>query len=1023
MEFLFELIWIILCGVLIVFAIVVPWVALVVARSALRRVKEQEQEALPMRMELQAMRQEMAVIRNQSQSKSDPSTNYGYAPKPDEEASQDDLKSPTTKPPVIGSATLMGGSPLMEPVPAELASPKAEPVAEESVKINMDELPDEAAPLVAQLVDTPAKPAKPITPAVPEESGSFEMKLGAVWFVRIGVVLMLTGLAFLANIGYGKLDESMQKIVSAGVLYLISFAMLGLGTWLPRRSETLANYGQVLAAGGLAGVYFTTYSMQFHYDFLSPVAASVLLLGWAAFIVWLADKRQSELMAFCAIGGAFYASFIPLIHGDGGPTLMLVSNAVLSGAAVWFLIRNRWAKLTTASVAATYLGFGIWRFVIERPQLTDPGMFWICLAFLLCYWAIFSAAAIYSRSPQLNGWPRALLLGSNTVFLFVYLAIPLGTLQSVPGWENTFTLLPAVLGFMLLGVFAKSATSHPEETALREASLVMGLVMVTLAIVTFNYLGNYTGIVLAAQSTLVFYLGSRRPNLTLRIGASIAGAMGLAWGLYEMFNLHSEGLNFNPNSVWLGFSIAGFLTASAWIATRFANKEDELASRLAAAGYLAAAVLMLLVATIANTLHSHPAWTAPILAMLGLATATLVYWLRIREAPGMGQALLLFSQGITIIHLTAKETAAPGWSLAIVLVITAIFLLWWQRQDDSRANLATRRAGETINALALSAMAIGIVWVNVDNPATFLWATPIIAVVGAVLALAARQLILAAASQLFLLMSIMVFLPQVLLNSNPPQLLIALMPIVALFSLGQAMLSIAPMYRDEHPVVCDAITTFSRIYAATAALLGLICLFHSAYLDPENRVWVAMLIGAALFTLHGWQPALGRMEIGFLFTGVGLLIFLSICLFNWNQSVWLPNLIALTGLLCQQQIARHFPKRFTMFEIGHTTLIVLGCAGIFLWMSRWGGSGFYLTAIWATLAFAYVGAGLKLRERALRLSGLSLLTLAIVRIGIFDIWNIQDQVARTLSLMALGAVLLALGYLYNRHRESIRQWL
>jgi len=92
-------------------------------------------------------------------------------------------------------------------------------------------------------------------------------------------------------------------------------------------------------------------------------------------------------------------------------------------------------------------------------------------------------------------------------------------------------------------------------------------------------------------------------------------------------------------------------------------------------------------------------------------------------------------------------------------------------------------------------------------------------------------------------------------------------------------------------------------------------------------------------------------------------------------------------------------------------------------MSRWGGSGFYLTAIWATLAFAYVGAGLKLRERALRLSGLSLLTLAIARVGIFDIWNIQDQFARTLSLMALGAVLLALGYLYNRHRESIRQWL
>ena len=148
----------------------------------------------------------------------------------------------------------------------------------------------------------------------------------------------------------------------------------------------------------------------------------VLLFGWAAFIVWLADKRQSELMAFSAISGAFYASFIPLIHGSGGAILMLVSNAVLSAAAVWFLIRNRWAKLTAGAVVATYVGFAIWRFVIERPQLAEPGMFWISLAFLVCYWSIFSAAAIYSRSPQLSGWPRALLLGSNSIHLRGYSA-------------------------------------------------------------------------------------------------------------------------------------------------------------------------------------------------------------------------------------------------------------------------------------------------------------------------------------------------------------------------------------------------------------------------------------------------------------------------------------------------------------------------------------------------------------------------------------------------------------------------
>ena len=57
------------------------------------------------------------------------------------------------------------------------------------------------------------------------------------------------------------------------------------------------------------------------------------------------------------------------------------------------------------------------------------------------------------------------------------------------------------------------------------------------------------------------------------------------------------------------------------------------------------------------------------------------------------------------------------------------------------------------------------------------------------------------------------------------------------------------------------------------------------------------------------------------------------------------------------------------------------------------------------------------------LSVFSKMLFAFVRIGFLDVWNIQDQVARMFSVMALGGVLLALGYIYNRHRESIRQWL
>ena len=46
------------------------------------------------------------------------------------------------------------------------------------------------------------------------------------------------------------------------LLYLASAALLGAGAWWQRKAakESLKNYAQVLFAGGLAAVYFTTYA-------------------------------------------------------------------------------------------------------------------------------------------------------------------------------------------------------------------------------------------------------------------------------------------------------------------------------------------------------------------------------------------------------------------------------------------------------------------------------------------------------------------------------------------------------------------------------------------------------------------------------------------------------------------------------------------------------------------------------------------------------------------------------------------
>src|SRR5204862_7707481 len=103
----------------------------------------------------------------------------------------------------------------------------------------------------------PAAPRR--RPAAPRDT--FEMKLGTYWLVRVGIVMLLTGLVFLGTYAYAHWIGKLQAPGKITLLYTASAALLGFGGRLQRKreKESLRNYGQVLFAGGLAAVYFTTY--------------------------------------------------------------------------------------------------------------------------------------------------------------------------------------------------------------------------------------------------------------------------------------------------------------------------------------------------------------------------------------------------------------------------------------------------------------------------------------------------------------------------------------------------------------------------------------------------------------------------------------------------------------------------------------------------------------------------------------------------------------------------------------------
>ena len=80
-------------------------------------------------------------------------------------------------------------------------------------------------------------------------------------------------------------------------------------------------------------------------------------------------------------------------------------------------------------------------------------------------------------------------------------------------------------------------------------------------------------------------------------------------------------------------------------------------------------------------------------------------------------------------------------------------------------------------------------------------------------------------------------------------------------------------------------------------------------------------------------------------------------------------------------------------------------------------AGAYITLGWSLVGVSYLVAGLGLRKRALRLPGLGLLGLCVMKALFVDLTALELPY-RVLSYTVLGALLLLSSYLYVRSTDQ-----
>ncbi|MEO6035635.1 MAG: DUF2339 domain-containing protein [Verrucomicrobiota bacterium] len=857
----------------------------------------------------------------------------------------------------------------------------------------------EQKPFVRRIPPEISKPPA----AAPDAKGSFEMRLGTYWLVRVGIVLLLTWTVFFARYAYQNYFGHLGPLGKVLLMYGASGLLLGAGTFLQRKQpkESLRNYGQVLFAGGLALVYFTTYAAH-HVANLRVISNAVLdgalLLGWTAFIVWIADRKKSEVLALFAIGLAYYTSIITTIG-----LFTLYSNLLLTVAAVFFLLRNRWTRLSFTSLVATYVAFVFWRFYSGEGWLWSwrTQEVWKGNWFLAGYWVVFTASTFLSREEAATKSFRVPFLTLNNSAFFGLVVASMYRVQHGNFWKFSIGF-----GAVLIGLAWLARRVLAKDAEVKNGYLTQGLLLVTLGIISY-FSGLRLALVLAAESVVLFILGSARGNLFLQAGAYVAAALATLWGF--------SGMVAAPE-ILTGCAIAGLLLFNAfWARRKFTGTEGKTVLHPPSVYFVLLALLLGMITTWENCPRES---LAPVLAIETLLFTASIYLMRTPELVAFGQSYLIFAQLFWIGERTYKPIHSPWWNSAILIVATLALSHWWQRQKRVAVSMDVRNL--LLGFYALAVTGVLVIWLKpIFTPEVWVALTCLLAVALTIYGIVTRFWLLAATAQIVMFLSIGSFFS--LLTSINLTWYLALSPIVTLSLIGGTL----GRFAWAETSAAKTVISFTAIYRWTALLMTLAWVYQ--YIPPYEQFWVLMLLGTAIFLLAAW---LQNREM-FFFSAVLFLAGLGVFLvrsphremiFHW------PSFLALLVLPALQQLTRRHPEKFPLItpEI-HAATIVTGAVLFWIYLSRLvtqtsQGAHFFLTASWAGLALVFFVAGLLLKERIYRWSGLAILGCAVARVFLSDVWKLET-IYRILSFMALGLVLLVLGFLYNKYQEKFKDWI
>jgi uncharacterized membrane protein len=419
----------------------------------------------------------------------------------------------------------------------------------------------------------------PVAPVAPEPSlierlpaPVREFILGGNTLVKVGVLLLFLGLAFLLRYAAERVSVSLPlryaSVAGVGV------ALVAVGWWLRDRRQA---YALILQGAGIGVFYLTTLSAMKLHPLIEPSLGFAFLLAVTLLSGVLAVLQNAQALALVAALEGFAA---PVLVSTGSSsavglfTYLTVLNLGIAGMA-WF---KAWRPLHLVALVGTLTLASLW----AQARYT-PADFAVTQAFLLLLGVLFSGMGLmFARRSLLDGGVDATaslgqragqaLVRVGRVDSALVFGAPLSAFAMQYLLVREIPLGPALaaLGFGLFHVcWARLALAQrqPGLLLLAEAYVIVAVLFGTLAI-PLGLEGRWTGAAWAVEAAGMYWLGVRQQRPYARLFALLV----LGAATWKLLGETTWGLT--PGAPWLQGSTLGPVLLSAscstvlWLASR-----------------------------------------------------------------------------------------------------------------------------------------------------------------------------------------------------------------------------------------------------------------------------------------------------------------------------------------------------------------------------------------------------------------------------------------------------------------------